>query len=146
MGGGWGQFPRQLCPSLLPNCPALRLWRVCTSSWKLLWAVRDHTALIAQTDVGEEKQDMGKCRWCWGAVGHWDSSGRFWLIWGSKHVHGLQGAISESCLNSSSASELHDSSSLILLLWVKRALIILPLPPARAVLNTLCKSLASFIH
>lgn len=37
-------------------------------------------------------------------------------------------------------------SGLVFLHWVKRALIILPLPLSRAVLSIQCKSLTSFIH
>lgn len=37
-------------------------------------------------------------------------------------------------------------AGLLFLHWVKRALIILPLPPSRAVLSIECKSLTSFIY
>ena len=72
--------------------------------------------------------------------------GRLWLVGGSKHEHGLQEAISVNCLNSNSALDLHDSLSTFIL-WVKRAVIILPFPSLREVLNSCVKAwLHSFIH
>lgn len=49
-------------------------------------------------------------------------------------------------LNSSLASEYNILSCLIFLHWVKRTMIILPLSPSRAVMDTLCEILASLIH